>query len=121
MSQHPEMSRQRIKRLLKESAQSPEYWSTLTAGAPRIDLEGNVAGKVTAADEEDAKPKIANEARRLRTARRNPQRLRIYRPARLQPRSNRQHHVRGWPASRRPHKLAGGGSSPRSAPGPMAA
>jgi len=64
ISQHPEMSRHRIKRLLKTYTQSPEYWSTLTAGAPRIDLAGNVAGEVTAADEEDAKRKIAKEARR---------------------------------------------------------
>src|SRR5215471_868029 len=65
ISQHPEMSRHRIKRLLKTYAQSPEYWSTLTAGAPRIDLAGNVAGEVTAADEEDAKRKTAKEARRV--------------------------------------------------------
>jgi ProP effector len=64
ISQHPEMSRHRIKRLLKTYTQSPEYWSTLTGGAPRIDLAGNVAGEVTAADEEDAKRKIAKEARR---------------------------------------------------------
>src|SRR5262252_8825060 len=64
ISQRPEMSKPQIKRLLKEYTQSPEYWSTLTAGAPRIDLAGNVAGEVTAADEEDAKRKIAKEARR---------------------------------------------------------
>jgi ProP effector len=64
ISRHPEMSRHRIKRLLKTYAQSPEYWSTLTAGAPRIDLAGNVAGEVTAADEEDAKRKVAKEATR---------------------------------------------------------
>src|SRR5262252_5610867 len=64
INQHPGMSRHRIKRLLKTYTQSPEYWSTLTAGAPRIDLAGNVAGEVTAADEEDAKRKIAKEARR---------------------------------------------------------
>jgi ProP effector len=67
MSQHPEMSRHRIKRLLKEYTQSTEYWSTLTAGAPRIDLAGNVASEVTAADEEDAKRKIAKEATRAAT------------------------------------------------------
>jgi ProP effector len=64
ISQHPEMSRHRIKRPLKTYTQSPEYWSTLTAGTPRIDLAGDVAGEVTAADEEDAKRKIAKEARR---------------------------------------------------------
>ena len=64
ISQHPEMSGPRIKRLLKKYTQCPEYWSTLTAGTPRIDLEGNVAGEVTATDEEDAKRKIAKGARR---------------------------------------------------------
>jgi sRNA-binding protein len=44
--QHPEMSRHRIKLLLKTYTQSPEYWSTLTAGTPRIDLAGDVAGEV---------------------------------------------------------------------------
>ena len=64
ISQHPEMSRHRIKRLLRKYTQSPKYWLALTAGTPRIDLAGNVAGQVTAADEEDAKRKIAKEARR---------------------------------------------------------
>jgi len=50
-----------IKHLLKTYTQSPEYWSTLTFGTPRIDLAGNAAGEVTAADEEDAKRKIAKE------------------------------------------------------------
>ena len=67
ISQHPEMSKPQIKRLLKEYTQSPEYWSTLTAGTPRIDLAGNVAGEVTAADEEDARRKIAKGARRVAT------------------------------------------------------
>jgi sRNA-binding protein len=53
ISQHPEMSRHGIKHLLKTYTQSPEYWSTLTFGTPRIDLAGKVAGEVTAADEED--------------------------------------------------------------------
>ena len=63
IGQHPEISKPQVKRLLKEYTQSPEYWSTLTAGTPRIDLEGNVVGEVTAADEEDAQRKI-KEARR---------------------------------------------------------
>src|SRR6516162_4112892 len=54
ISQHLEMSRHGIKHLLKTYTQRPEYWSTLTVGTPRIDLAGNVAGEVTAADEEDA-------------------------------------------------------------------
>ena len=65
ISRHPEMSKPQIKRLLKEYTQSPEYWSTLTAGTPRIDLAGNVAGEVTAVDEEDAKRKIAKGAKRV--------------------------------------------------------
>jgi ProP effector len=65
ISQHPEMSKPQIKRLLREYTQSPEYWSTLTAGAPRIDLAGNAAGEVTPADEEDAKRKIAKGAGRV--------------------------------------------------------
>jgi len=65
ISQRPEMSKPQIKRLLKEYTQSPEYWSTLTAGTPRIDLAGNVAGEVTAADEEDARRKNAKGARRV--------------------------------------------------------
>jgi sRNA-binding protein len=60
IGQHPEISRRRIKRLLKTYTQSPEYWSTLTR---RIDLDGNLVGEVTAADEEDAQRKI-KEARR---------------------------------------------------------
>jgi ProP effector len=64
ISQHPEMSGPRIKRLLKKYTQCPEYWSTLTAGTPRIDLEGNVAGQVTVTDEADAKQKIAKEVGR---------------------------------------------------------
>jgi ProP effector len=58
------MSRRRIKRLLRKYTQSPKYWLALTGGTPRIDLEGNLAGQVTAADEEDAKRKIAKEAKR---------------------------------------------------------
>jgi ProP effector len=64
ISQHPEMSGPRIKRLLKKYTQCPEYWSTLKAGSPRIDLEGNIAGEVTATDEADGKRKIAKEAGR---------------------------------------------------------
>jgi sRNA-binding protein len=34
IAQHPEMSRHRIKRLLKEYTQHELYWSTLKAGTP---------------------------------------------------------------------------------------
>src|SRR5262249_44090332 len=40
------------------------YLETLKSGAARIDLEGDPVGTVTAADEEDAKQKIAKAARR---------------------------------------------------------
>jgi ProP effector len=66
ISQHPEMSRHRIKRLLRKYTQRPEYWSTLKAGAPRIDLDGNVAGEVTLEDEQDAQLKIAKAERSLK-------------------------------------------------------
>ena len=52
IAQHPEMSRHRIKRLLKEYTQHELYWSTLKAGTPRIGLDGNVAGEVTLEDEQ---------------------------------------------------------------------
>jgi len=32
ISQHPEMSRRRIKRLLRKYTQSPKYWLALTGG-----------------------------------------------------------------------------------------
>ena len=40
------------------------YWSTLKAGAARIDLGGNSAGQVTLEDEQAAKVKIAKAERR---------------------------------------------------------
>jgi sRNA-binding protein len=126
------MSRHQIKRLLKKYTQSPEYWSTLTAGAPRIDLEGNPVGAVTAADEEHAKRKIAKTARRaaaktIATAGPRPNLLRgphnktRSRGQNLNGRRRPNHHVSGWLASRRPHRVAGRGSSPRSDPGSVAA
>ena len=64
IAQHPELQPGVIESALQIYTRCVPYWSTLEAGAPRIDLAGNVAGEVTAADEEDAKRKIANEARR---------------------------------------------------------
>ena len=64
IAQHPEMSRHRIKRLLKEYTQHELYWSTLKAGTPRIGLDGNVAGEVTLEDEQHALIQMARMARR---------------------------------------------------------
>jgi ProP effector len=49
---------------LRTYTRSVGYLETLKAGAARIDLEGNPVGTVTAADEADAKRKIAKAARR---------------------------------------------------------
>jgi sRNA-binding protein len=64
IAQHPELSRCRIKRLLKKYTQSPAYCSALKAGMPRIDLDGNVAGEVTLEDEQHALIQMARMARR---------------------------------------------------------
>ena len=63
-AQHPEMSRHRIKSLLKEYTQHELYWSTLKAGTPRIELDGNAAGEVTLEDEQHALIQMARMARR---------------------------------------------------------
>src|SRR6516162_1941154 len=49
---------------LRTYTRSVGYLETLKAGAARIDLEGNPVGTVTAADEPDAKRKIAKAPRR---------------------------------------------------------
>jgi sRNA-binding protein len=64
IAQHSELSRHRIKRLLKEYTQHELYWSTLKAGTPRIGLDGNVAGEVTLEDEQHALIQMARMARR---------------------------------------------------------
>jgi sRNA-binding protein len=64
IAQHPELSRHRIKRLLKKYAQSSAYWEGLKAGAARIDLNGESAGTVTAEDEQRALIHMARMARR---------------------------------------------------------
>jgi ProP effector len=64
MAQHPELSRNRIKRLLKKYTQSPPYWESLKAGAARIDLNGKPAGTVTTEDEQHALIQLARMARR---------------------------------------------------------
>ena len=127
ISQHLEMSRHGIKHLLKTYTQRPEYWSTLTVGTPRIDLAGNVAGEVTAADEEDAKRKIAKAARRAAVTTIE-DRKEAGQPAAkpLEERARQHNHSRRQNLDSRrrpnrlsvgPHRLAGRGSSPRIDPG----
>jgi sRNA-binding protein len=64
IAQHPELSRRRIKRLLKNYTQSLAYCSAVKAGTPRIGLDGNVAGEVTLEDEQHALIQMARMARR---------------------------------------------------------
>jgi len=64
VARHPELRPGLIAKALKTYTRSLGYLETLRAGAARIDLEGNPVGTVTAADEEDAKRKIAEAAKR---------------------------------------------------------
>ena len=64
IAQRPELRPSLIASALKTYTRSLGYLETLTVGAARIDLEGNPVGTVTAADEEDAKRKIAKAAKR---------------------------------------------------------
>ena len=64
VARHPELRPGLIAKALKTYTRSLGYLETLRAGAARIDLEGNPVGSVTAADEEDAKRKIAKAAKR---------------------------------------------------------
>jgi hypothetical protein len=61
---HPELRPSLIASALKTYTRSLGYLETLKTDAARIDLEGNPVGTVTAADEEDAKRKIAKAPRR---------------------------------------------------------
>jgi ProP effector len=62
IARHPELRPNLIASALKTYTRSVGYLETLKAGTPRIDLEGNVAGEVTATDEADVTRKIAKEA-----------------------------------------------------------
>jgi sRNA-binding protein len=64
IARHPELRPGVLTSALKTYTRSLGYLETLKAGAARIDLEGDPVGTVTAADEEDAKRKIAKAARR---------------------------------------------------------
>ena len=62
IARHPELRLSLIASALKTYTRSLGYLETLKAGSARVDLEGNPVGTVTAADEEDAKRKIAKAA-----------------------------------------------------------
>jgi ProP effector len=66
IAQHPELQPDMIVSALQIYTRCVPYWSTLKAGAARIDLDGNVAGEVTLEDEQAAKRKIAKAARRAK-------------------------------------------------------
>ena len=57
---------QRISSALQNYTRCVPYWSTLKAGAARIDLDGNVVGQVTLKNEQAAKVKIAKAERRAK-------------------------------------------------------
>jgi ProP effector len=64
IAQHPELDRTLIGRGLNAYTHSTTYWLTLSAGTPRINLDGNLAGEVTLKEEEHAKRKIVQAVRR---------------------------------------------------------
>jgi len=66
VAQHPELQPSVIVSALQNYTRCVPYWSTLKAGAARIDLDGNVAGQVTLEDEQAAKVKIAKAERRAK-------------------------------------------------------
>ena len=135
VARHPELRPSLIASALKTYTRSLGYLETLTAGAARIDLEGNPVGSVTAADEEDAsgrsprRPSVPR-LRRSKTARRRasprPNLLRTAPGNKTQSRKQNldswrgPNRLSGWLASRPPRRLAGRGSSPRSDPGSVA-
>jgi sRNA-binding protein len=63
IARHPDLRPALIVSALSTYARCVPYWDTLKAGAPRIDLDGNVAGEVTIEDEQNAQRKIAKAAR----------------------------------------------------------
>ena len=66
IAQHPELQPSVIVSALQNYTRCVPYWSTLKAGAARIDLDGNVAGQVTLEDEQAANVKIAKAERRAK-------------------------------------------------------
>jgi ProP effector len=65
-AQHPELQPSVIDSASQNYTRCVPYWSTLKAGAARIDLDGNSAGQVTLEDEQAAKVKIAKAERRAK-------------------------------------------------------
>jgi hypothetical protein len=129
IARQPELQPGLIASALRTYTRSVGYLETLKAGPARIDRRVTRSARSlrrTKKTPSGRSPRKPGEPRprRSRTARVNPQRLRIYHPAQLQPRPSRElwpdHHVSGWLASRRPHRLVGRGPSPRSDPGSMA-
>jgi sRNA-binding protein len=66
IAQHPELQPSVIVSALQNYTRCVPYWRALKAGAPRIDLDGNVSGQVTLEDEQAAKVKIARAERRAK-------------------------------------------------------
>jgi len=66
IAQHPELQPSVIVSALQNYTRCVPYWSTLKAGAARIDLDGNVVGQVTLENEQAAKVKIAKAERRAK-------------------------------------------------------
>jgi sRNA-binding protein len=66
IAQHPELQPSVIDSALQNYTRCVPYWSTLEAGAARIDLGGNSAGQVMLEDEQAAKVKIAKAERRAK-------------------------------------------------------
>ena len=66
IAQHPELQPSVIVSALQNYTRCVPYWSTLKAGAARIDLDGNVVGQVTLKNEQAAKVKIAKAERRAK-------------------------------------------------------
>jgi ProP effector len=113
IAQHPDLQPGVIVSALKIYTRCVPYWSMLKAGAPRIDLDGNVAGEVTPEDEQAAKLKIAKAERRAKAKEIEDRKKATAQPPSRQPPS---HHRRRWLApSPRPDRVEGGGygASPR--------
>lgn len=68
----PELPMRRLRRALADYTSGPTYLAALVEGAPRIDLDGNAVGVVTAAEAATAAahlaPIIKDRASRLRHA-----------------------------------------------------
>jgi len=59
----PDIPMERIRAALKNYTNGPTYQRNLVAGAPRLDLMGNVVGEVTESDATFAKIRLAGMAK----------------------------------------------------------